>query len=326
VGSGGATLVRNADWRSNETFFLATLEQVPDSSTFMGLLAGTHLRMGHLEEAEKMYRQALSTYQKQTGNDHPLFATGLALTLVHRGRPGEALAISKPLDRVMTENVTLSYVVGESYRKLNKLDEAEGAYVRSLSIEKDHLPSRIGLALVASSRGDHERALKIYKTILDIESDLPIVHEAMGEMHRRMGKIDKAIEEFEKALDMNPSNFVAHGSLGSIAAAKKDFDTAQAHYRKALELNPEFHDATISLAMIQAEKGNKLEAEQAMLEVLSKDGKNTSALLNLGILYAQLGRIGKARYMLNTLLTLEPDNVRAKTALDQIDRETGGDR
>lgn len=326
VACGAATISRNRDWTDNISFFTVTLEGTPDSSYFMGLLAGAHLRSGRLEEAEKMYRQSLSTYKKQTGNDQPVFAIGLALTLVHRGRYEDALAISKPLELVVTENATLAFVVGESYRKMHRLDEAEGAYVRSLSIQKDHLPSRIGLALVASSRGDHERALKIYKTILDIKSELPIVHEAMGEMHRRMGKIDKAIEEFEKAVDMSPSNYVAYGSLGSIAAGKKDFDRAQIYYRKALELNPEFHEATISLAMIQVERGNVSEAEQSMLSVLAKDKKNTSALLNLGILYAQLGRIGKSRYMLNTLLTLEPDNVRAKAVLDHIDRETGGDR
>ncbi len=326
VACGAATTIRNRDWADDISFFSVTLEKAPGSSYFMGLLAGARLRRGRLEEAEEMYRQALSTYKKQTGNDQPAFAIGLALTLVHRGRYKDALNISKPLELVMTENATLAFVVGESYRKMHKLDEAEGAYVRSLSIQKDYLPSRIGLALVASSRGDHQRALQIYKTVIDIESGLPIVHEAMGEMHRRMGKIDKAIEEFEKAIEQDPSNYVAYGSLGSIAAAKKDFDRAQTHYRKALDLNPEFHEATISLAMIQAERGNLEKAEQSMASVLAKDGKNTAALLNLGILYAKLGRIGRARYMLNTLLALDPGHVRAKTVLEQIDRETRGGR
>ncbi len=313
-----ATVDRNRDWRTNQTFIASTLKSVPDSPIFNGMLAGDHLRAGRLQEAEAAYRRALSLYQDQTGNDHALFATGLSLTLVQRGQYTEALYIAAPLEEIFTENPTIAFIVGEAHRKLDNLDEAEGAFVRSLTIQSNYVPARISLALVTSSRGDHARALDMYRSILSFDSDLPIVHEAMGDMHRRMGNHKDATKEFERAIRLNPSNHVAHGALGSMAAVQQDFELAQEHLRKALEYKPDFHEATISLAMIQAELGNDEEAEQAMLSVLAADGKNKAALLNLAILYSQQGKLQTARRLLHTLIAVEPNNPRARGILERL--------
>ena len=96
VACGAATMNRNRDWADDISFFTVTLEGAPDSPYFMGLLAGAHLRSGHLEEAEKMYRQALSTYKDHTGNDQPVFAIGLALPWFIAGNTKMPLPFQNP--------------------------------------------------------------------------------------------------------------------------------------------------------------------------------------------------------------------------------------
>ena len=318
-----ATIHRNDEWQDNPTFMAATLEDAPDSIHFIGLMATIQIRMGNLDEAERLYREALSAYRGITGSDNPVFVTGLALTMVQAGKHRDALLLTEPLERVFPEAPTISYVVGEAHRKMGNIEQAEGAFVRSLATQKDYLPSRVGLAQIASDKGDHERALSLYSTILTLQSDHAIVHEAMGDLHRRMGRLDKAIAAFERALVLNPSNPNAYTALGSIAAMQRDFGHAETLYTKALEIDPGFHQAAVSLAMIQAERGNRLEAEQAMLAVLAEDQDNAAALLNLGILYAQMGHLSKARHLLTRLLTSKPSHARALAVLQRIDDATG---
>jgi tetratricopeptide (TPR) repeat protein len=314
-----ATVDRNDDWQDNHSFLTATLEQAPDSAHFIGLMATIQIRKGNLDEAERLYRLALSTHRRMTGSDNPVFVTGLALTLVQAGKHRDALLLTKPLERVFPEVAAISYVVGEAHRKMGHIDQAEAAFVRSLAAQKDYLPSRVGLAQIASDRGDHERALGLYRTILSLQSDHAIVHEAMGDLHRRMGRLDEAIAAFERALVLNPANPTAHTALGSIAAMQRDFDQAERLYTRAMELDPDFHQAAISLAMIQAERGRPVEAEKAMLAVLAADEDNAAGLLNLGILYAQMGQLSKARHLLTRLLASQPTHARALAVLHRID-------
>jgi tetratricopeptide (TPR) repeat protein len=317
-----ATVDRNDDWQDNRTFMAATLEEAPDSAHFIGLMATIQIRTGNLDEAERLYRLALSTHRSMTGSDNPVFVIGLALTMVQAGKHRDALLLTKPLENVFPEVAAISYVVGEAHRKMGHTEQAEAAFVRSLSAQKDYLPSRVGLAQIASDRGDHERALGLYSTILSLQSDHAIVHEAMGDLHRRMGRLDEAIAAFERALVLNPSNPTAYTALGSIAAMQRDFDQAETLYTKALELYPDFHQAAVSLAMIQAERGRPMEAEKAMLAVLAADKDNAAALLNLGILYAQMGQLSKARHLLTRLLASQPTHARALAVLHRIDAAT----
>jgi len=97
------------------------------------------------------------------------------------------------------------------------------------------------------------------------------------------GKLDEAAVLYKSIMEVNPDVPEVHQNLGSIYSQKKDFPAAEAEYEKALELRPGSADIAAALAGVYRENGQPDKAMALMTKAAGENPDDAKAQFNKGI-------------------------------------------
>lgn len=123
------TVIRNADWRTEDTLWMATAETSPSNPTTWNNMGDVYSRHGDREKAVAMFRRAIALNPKYADAYHNL---------------------------------------GNMYLQLNTLDQADMAYRKALEINPNLWQSYRGLAVIAATRNHVDEALQYIDLALHI--------------------------------------------------------------------------------------------------------------------------------------------------------------
>ncbi len=86
---------------------------------------------------------------------------------------------------------------------------------------------------------DYERALILFRKVLEIDDEFESAYSALSEALNRLGRIDEAIPVVKKWLEINPEDPMAHASLsrlyvqkGMIAEAEREMALSMQYSNK----------------------------------------------------------------------------------------------
>lgn len=178
-----------------------------------------------------------------------------------------------------------------------------------------------------------------------------IVQE-LGDCYVQLGDYEQARACYEKAAMLEPDDAAPYVGTGVIALQKGRLDDAELSFRVALRLDPQNSRAYAGQALIRQQRGQMQEAFDLYLRSLDIDSDNLTGLLGLFQVSCQMGTFGRVidylqvyldmhpadvsvmfclatlylkdrqtircRELLNTILTLEPDNQDAKNLLEEV--------
>ena len=88
----------------------------------------------------------------------------------------------------------------------NKLVDAEAAYKKALSINKELLSALGNLSSLYTETGKTFEAVELTKRAIKINPNNAAIHFWLGYIYRYTGLLDKAVNEMETALKLDPSN------------------------------------------------------------------------------------------------------------------------
>ncbi len=88
----------------------------------------------------------------------------------------------------------------------NKLVDAEAAYKKALSINKELLSALGNLSSLYTETGKTIEAVELTKRAIKINPNNAAIHFWLGYIYRYTGLLDKAVNEMETALKLDPSN------------------------------------------------------------------------------------------------------------------------
>lgn len=273
--------------------------------------------------------------------------------------------------RLAPEDYRWSYYLGIIHQQRGELAAAAAAFARALEARPGDLPTllhmgrvalddgrvedagrwferaherggsaaaRYGLGQVALARGDLERAVELFETVLAEQPEASSVHYQLGLAYRQLGDLDKAREHlglrgnrnlvFRDPLLDGLSQLVtgagAFMDIGNSAVARGDFDQAITAYRSALEAAPGHLQAWQALASTLALKGDHEEALELYRELLEREPDNAISHYNVGNLHVALGDLDAAARHLARSAELAPDFGNAlfnlATVLDRLGR------
>ena len=97
-----------------------------------------------------------------------------------------------------------------------------------------------------------------YREALEIKPDYPEVHNNLGVLLAKSGRVDEAMAEYQTALELNPDYPEAHNNLGNALARSGRLDEAIIHFQRALELQPDFAEVHNNLGSALHDKGTRL--------------------------------------------------------------------
>jgi Tfp pilus assembly protein PilF len=140
------------------------------------------------------------------------------------------------------------------------------------------------LALTYQERGVPDSALMYYTKTLEIKPDLTKARVVLAKFYEKQSEIEKAITEYKKVVRMDPNYFVGYSNLG-----------------------PLYDDMDVLAVVI----------EELEMEVRA-DPHNISSSLSLANIYHVQGYNGKAAILYRRVLSLYPQNEKAKVMLARI--------
>ncbi len=168
-------------------------------------------------------------------------------------------------------------MIGKSYKRQNKVAEAEASYRSALVIRQATWGESLGVAIslnnlgtVAWFRSDLEQAAEHYKRSLGIREQLaPGSLQVAGSLNnlgivaRSRGDLERAAEHYQRAFEIR--EHLAPGSLqvanilnnlGNVALTRGDLEQAAEHYQRALEIYEKFAPRSLQVAASLNNLGN----------------------------------------------------------------------
>ncbi|CAG7727509.1 unnamed protein product [Allacma fusca] len=260
---GTKTRVRNVDWESEYSIFMAGLK-VNDRN------AKLFNNVGHALESHEKYKEALHYFQK---------------------------AVS-----VQSDDIGAHINVGRTYNNLKMYKEAEEAYLKAKSllpkakpgesyqarIAPNHLNVFLNLAnLIARNETRLEEADRLYRQAIAMRADYTQAYINRGDILLKMNKTKEAQEVYERALFYDSSNPDIYYNLGVVYLEQGKPSQALAYLDKALDFEPEHSQALLNSAIVLSELGDPSHrpiARQRLLTLLTRDSKNERAFFHLGML------------------------------------------
>ncbi|MBI4623345.1 MAG: tetratricopeptide repeat protein [Verrucomicrobia bacterium] len=282
VVAGGATLRRNADYRSalviwGDTVakapanararfnlanalsaagrsgeaiahYEAALRLEPGHGAVHFNLAGTLLQLGRAREAVEHYEAAL-----RIGPDAVDLHVGLAAALVRLERMPEAIAQYESAMRLGLLAAEEQLRFGRALAEVGRVDDALAHLQEAVRLNPKDAGTHVVLGMVLSAAGRGAEALRHFFAAVQLAPDDAAAHAALGDALVDAYRPSEAVPHYETALRLQPEQAaILHTSLGNALSRLGRAFEAIRHYEEALRLNPNDAEAQANLARIRA--------------------------------------------------------------------------
>jgi tetratricopeptide (TPR) repeat protein len=154
-------------------------------------------------------------------------------------------------------------------------------------------------------------------------ADSPLILEALAAGYRKTHRFSSALDCLDKLLDLQPANADAHYWRGLALEQMSQPRRALADYEKTIDLDAEHLDARLHLANILLDFRRGEDAQVHFEFLRQRQPRNVDVLLGLALCLHTQNQLPTAQELLQTALMIEPDNVKALTALGKIELELG---
>jgi Tetratricopeptide repeat len=127
-------------------------------------------------------------------------------------------------------------------------------------------PQTADLEAVFQSAVSHHRAgrlpeaERLYRDILQVLPDHPVVNNSLGIALKGQGKSEEAAGVFRRLVAVAPDYAPAHSNLGNILFEQGKLQEAEASYRRALAVSPDMVDALKNLGLVIVDSGRFAES------------------------------------------------------------------
>ncbi len=202
--------------------------------------------MGDLYRATDRWGKAETAYRQANQLDPDLAWPyhNLALVRAYQGHHEAAIPLYQEAltrhQRVQDQAISWNRL-GESYRALDRLEEASHAYRQAMALDPIYPWPYHNLGLLAEWQDDLSRAETFFRQALDRhqrDTDRAVAWYHLGNVYHQLNRIQEAIEAYQKAAELDPTYAQPWSSLGDVYRSLDQSEEAMAAYRQAIGLNP----------------------------------------------------------------------------------------
>ena len=200
---------------------------------------------------------------------------------------------------------------------LNKLD---GASALSLKIQLYFIKKDFLKVLVVLEKEISNSSNKVLFNQKSLDNRDAWTCYRIAESFTYLNQTNKALNWIEQAVQLAPYNLEFRNKLATVYASVNQVQKAEKEWEFILNENPKFLAAYTNLGYIKLQKNQTAEALQLFSKGLQLDPDNESLLLNLVSYYLSNNNRNMAIFYLKQLLSLHPNNIKAKQALIQLNQ------
>jgi serine/threonine protein kinase/tetratricopeptide (TPR) repeat protein len=166
------------------------------------------------------------------------------------------------------------------------------AYLRRYAFTR--APADVDLARLNVTRG------------LELKSDIPAGHAALGSIQLATGEHNDALASFERALKLDPRNNEAMTALARLYDRMGRPNDAERTYRRAIELRPDYWGAYNLLGAFYAGRAQYEQALRMFQMVAGLTPESSLGYKNIGVVSIYLGRYPEAEAALKRANEISP--------------------
>ena len=234
--------------------------------------------------------------QKHPGQPQDLFL--LAESYLKLGKTEEAEGAIRQLDEISSKDYRTQTGVGVLLARYQLYQEAIQHFQSALAANPDSDDVKFDLADAYFHRQHYQEALEAVEKISSASQD-DAYFSLLGDIYAHLGDADKAKEIFLQAIQRNPDNDQYYLSLTLIELREGDLAAAQRTLEQGLARIPGSGKIVWGLGVVSALEGNTAKAGERLEQAVELLPEWAGSYSTLGVFYYETGQIDKAREVLN---------------------------
>lgn len=209
------------------------------------------------------------------------------------------------------------------HHQAGRLNEAERLYRQVLQIDSNHADALHMLGVLALQSGHIDAALDLIGKAIARNNRVPAFHSNLGNALSAQGKLDDAVTSYGRALSLKPDDIQARFNLGVALQAQNKLADAMAAYRQVLSVKPDHVQAMMGLGNALQAEGKLQEATTLYRRAIALRPDYADAHNNLGNIFKAQGKLQDAAASYGRALSLKPDLAEAHSNLGIVLQEQG---
>ena len=290
-----------------------------------------HHQAGHLQDAERLYRQILAATPnnvavlnnlglisppalaealfRQATLLNPFYADphiNLGAVLRTQGRLDEAIFHYQQALRLKPTEPQLYILLGNIFKAQGKIHEAIAQHQQAIQLIPNSAEASFNLAALFQSTGTFAEALKYYQKTLDLQPNHPEALFCIGILFHAQGQWENAVSWYRQMLAEKPDHVETLNNLALVFYNQGKFAEAIPLLERALALRPNYAEAHNNLGDVYKSQGILDKAGIHYNHALRLKPDYITALCNLGIVFAMAGQFTEAAEWFRRTLALDP--------------------
>ena len=222
---------------------------LPDAD-IAGSFVARQLRIGLEYYAAGGIDEAIAAYQRglaEVANEPPGSASAETISELHsklgnacllRGDLEFAAANYKAALRLAPHLTSCWCNLANVHLRSGKPQDAVALYVRALTLNPGHWPSRTNLVQALMATQQHLLAKVLLMELVDERPQDAQIRNQLGKLHFELNELQSAIECFQRAVVLNPSDSDSIYWIGGIKQRLGEIEAAEAAYAEAARIQP----------------------------------------------------------------------------------------
>ncbi len=211
--------------------------------------------------------------------------------------------------------------LGLALTSQGKLDDAEAALWRALTLNEAYAEAHHNLANVLSAKGRPDKAIACYRRALELRPQDAHAYNNLGRAFAARAQFGAAITSFREALRLNPEFAEAHYNLGHTLQERGNLADAVSSFREAVRFQPDYVKAHNELGVVLQMIGKPDESAACFRDALRLSPDSPEAHYKQGLALERLGDLTAAEAPLREALRLDPEHVDARAELAVLLRD-----
>jgi tetratricopeptide (TPR) repeat protein/cyclophilin family peptidyl-prolyl cis-trans isomerase len=230
-------------------------------------------------------------------------------------RLNKALAQYEEATALSPHNAQLFDEWGQTYAVLGDYDKAMEKYQQALSLDSKYNQTYLLIGELAMQQKKWDEAKAIYEQLIALSPKSADAYAALGYVNTQMGDLESALQAYQKAVELSPKNFNHRKNLSIIYQQLGRLDEAIQAATDALALAPDNQKTTMESFLKQ------LQQQQAA--PTAEEAQQAQELLILGSTQMNAGQWISAETTFSQVLSLDPFNAQAHSALSYVYAKEG---
>jgi tetratricopeptide (TPR) repeat protein len=271
----GIIFLRKKEYALAEKEFWLELKKNPQEDRAYNNLSVVYLMLKLYDNAIQSARKAieLKVY-------YPEAYMNLALAYIGKGDYQKAKEVVESGLRNVHPFLEADYLLGEIYQAEGRLDSANHAYEKVLSVDpfsdvaynletlssmkdlemeyKDiKAKAYFNLGTLDVQQGEVDLAESHLKRAISLKPDFAEAYANLGTLYDNTRRFSQAIPQLEKAVSLDPQDPVYHYNLGLAYAKSNRLEEAKEEFQQSLKIEPDFKEAESKLFLADSLLKNK---------------------------------------------------------------------